>query len=226
MWVFHCTSSAIWSARVCRSASSLRMSDSSAMMTAELWLQTRKTAGGERERQREREWEVSTYKNTKQCKEEDFGVSVGGHSAADIRHKQHIYTYSCMVKAPQLWSFIIPAASDDLRGYWTRVQFSNKRMNIQNYFVVLWCLLSSFFVWFILRLERLFCSSRVKGSIVLISSYCQRAFQQNSEELLTPDLIPFSTLKLTLVRAGIMAQVGLGDVYWTGIWYDAWNRCW
>lgn len=50
----YCTSSAIWSARVWRSASSLRMSDSSAMATVELWRQARKTVR-EKEREAERD---------------------------------------------------------------------------------------------------------------------------------------------------------------------------
>lgn len=43
--LLYCTSSAIWSARVCRSASSLRMSESSAMMNVHLWTSHRKRCG-------------------------------------------------------------------------------------------------------------------------------------------------------------------------------------
>lgn len=50
--VFDYTSSAIWSARVCRSASSLRMSASSAMMNVELCPHTGNTAGTGEEGQR------------------------------------------------------------------------------------------------------------------------------------------------------------------------------
>lgn len=120
--VFYCTSSAIWSARVCRSASSLRMSDSSAMMTVELWPQTRRT-GKEKEREGGRlvhqhqrykikqydTVDVALYSSDLECKKEskDFDASVGIQTEKSPALKQHTglfwYQYDMYNPASPVW---------------------------------------------------------------------------------------------------------------------------